>query len=191
MMNLCRKTLEHPRLPLFAAALAALLASSSLENGFLLDDYFHRSIMLGSDVLGDSLGGPQEMFRFLPGDPQQTHQAIDSGFLPWWTYPGIKAEFLQFLTVQTHVLDYTLWPDSPFWMHFQSLVWLAVLTLMAGLFYRRILGPTWVAGLATLLFAVEDAHAVPAGWICNRNTLLCSSKGVQSTGRLRKQHAHD
>ena len=177
-MKLCRKLLEHRWLPFFAAIMAATLASSCLENGFLLDDYFHRAIMLGSDRLGDSLGGPQEMFRFLPGDPEQTHEAMDTGFLPWWTYPGIKAEFLQFLTVQTHVLDYALWPDSPRLMHFHSLVWLAVLTFMVGLFYRRILGPTWVAGLATLLFAVEDAHALPAGWICNRNTLLAATFGM-------------
>jgi len=178
MTQLCRKILEDRRMPLFAAAIAALLASSCLDNGFLLDDYFHRAIMLGSDGLGDSLGGPQEMFRFLPGDPEQAREAMDTGFLPWWTYPGVKAEFMQFLTVQTHVLDYALWPDSPRWMHFHSLVWLALLTFMVGLFYRRILGPTWVAGLATLLFAVEDAHALPAGWICNRNVLLAATFGM-------------
>ena len=178
MTQLCRRILEHRRLPLFAAAIAALLASSCLDNGFLLDDYFHRAIMLGSDRLGDSLGGPQDMFRFLPGDPEQACEAMDTGFLPWWTYPGVKAEFFQFLAVQTHVLDYALWPDSPRWMHFHSLVWLAVLTFVVGLFYRRVLGPTWVAGLATLLFAVEDAHAVPAGWICNRNVLLAATFGV-------------
>ena len=177
-MKIGRKILEHRSLPILAALLAMLLASSSLQNGFLLDDYFHRAIMLGSDRLDDFLGEPQEMFRFLRGDPEQTHEAMDVGFLPWWTYPGIKAEFLQFLTVQTHVLDYALWPDSPFLMHFHSLVWLGVLTLVVGLFYRRILGPTWVAGLATLLFAVEDAHAVPAGWICNRNVLLAATFGM-------------
>ena len=177
-MRLCRRILEHRWLPFFAAVIAAVLASSCLENGFLLDDYFHRAIMLGSDRLGDSLGGPQEMFRFLPGDLEHTHEAMDSGFLPWWTYPRIKAEFLQFLTVQTHVLDYALWPDSPRLMHFHSLVWLAALTFVVGLFYRRILGPTWVAGLATLLFAVEDAHALPAGWICNRNVLLAATFGM-------------
>jgi hypothetical protein len=177
-MKAIRALLEHRRLPFLAAVLAAVLAAPSLNNGFVLDDYFHRAAMLGSDRLSGFIGGPQEMFRFFRGDPEQTFRGMDAGFLPWWTYPGVKAEFLQFLTVQTHVLDYALWPDSPFWMHLHNLLWLAALTLLVGLLYRRILGATWMAGLATLLFAVEDAHALPAGWICNRNDLVAATFGV-------------
>ncbi len=177
-MRLCGEVLEHRSLPILAALLAILLTSSSLQNGFILDDYFHRAIMLGSDVMGDTIGGPQEMFRFLRGDPAKNHEMMEIGFLPWWAYLGIKGEFFQFLTVQTHVLDYALWPDSPSLMHLHNLVWLGVLTLTVGLVYRRVLGPTWVAGLATLLFAVEDAHAVPAGWICNRNVLVAATFGM-------------
>jgi hypothetical protein len=177
-MKTVRAILEHRWVPILAAILAVVLTSPSLDNGFMLDDYFHRAVMLGSERFGDFLGGPQEMFRFFRGDPQRTHAAIDVGFLPWWTYCGVKAEFLQFLTVQTHVLDYALWPDSPWLMHLHSLLWLAALVLLVGLLYRRILGPGWVAGLAVLLFAVEDAHASPAGWICNRNVLLAATFGV-------------
>jgi hypothetical protein len=37
-----------------------------------------------------------------------------------------------------------------------------------------------VAGMAALLFAVEDAHSMVAGWIANRNALLCLVFGVGS-----------
>ena len=35
-----------------------------------------------------------------------------------------------------------------------------------------------MAGLAVLLFAVEDGHGTPVGWICNRNVLVAASFGV-------------
>src|SRR5262249_31088230 len=34
------------------------------------------------------------------------------------------------------------------------------------------------AGVAILLFAVDDAHAMPVGWIANRNSLIATSFGV-------------
>jgi hypothetical protein len=63
-------------------------------------------------------------------------------------------------------------------MHLHSLLWLAALTMLVGWLYRSVLGLTWAAGLATILFAVDDAHALPAGWICNRNTLIAATFGV-------------
>ena len=127
-MNAVRRLLESRRLPLLAAGIAAVLVAPGLNNGFQLDDYLHRAAMLGSERFGEFLGGPQEIFCFFPGDPERTQQWMEMGFLPWWTYPGVKAEFFQFLTVQTHVLDYALWPDSPLLMHVHSLLWLTALT---------------------------------------------------------------
>jgi hypothetical protein len=62
-------------------------------------------------------------------------------------------------------------------MHVHSLAWFALLVLLAAVLYRRYLGATWMAGAAALLFAVEDAHGTPVGWICNRNILLAASFG--------------
>ncbi len=149
------------------------LASSSLQNGFI-----------PTTSTGQSCSADRRFSRRAARCSAFCEATLNRITRRWrpvscpWTYPGIKAEFLQFLTVQTHVLDYALWPNSPSLDALHNLVWLAVLTFMVGLFYRRILGPTWVAGLATLLFAVEDAHALPAGWICNRNVLLAATFGM-------------
>ena len=161
-----------------AVLLAILLASPALDNGLEADDIFHRAVMTGSSRIARFTGGPQDMFRFISGDPDEARESMDLGFLPWWTCPTVKAEFLQLLTVQTHVLDYHLWPDRPDLMHAHSLLWLGLLVLLAGIFYRRLLGHTWMAGMAVLLFAVDDAHGAPAGWICNRNVLLAASFGI-------------
>jgi hypothetical protein len=164
-------------MPVVAVLVALALTFPTVNNGLDADDYYHRSVMTGSPRFSQYLGGPQDMFRFLPGDPDHSRALMDLGFLPWWTYPHIKAEFLQVLTVQTHVLDYWLWPDRPELMHAHSLAWFALLVVLAALFYRRYVGVTWMAGAAALLFAVEDAHGTPVGWICNRNTLIAASFG--------------
>src|SRR5271168_4159769 len=83
----------------------------------------------------------------------RTGRVMDLGLFPWWTDPGLKAEFLQALTVLTHRLDYALWPDSPALMHAHSLFWLGTAVFAVACFYRRMLGSTWVAGVAALLFA--------------------------------------
>lgn len=38
-------------------------------------------------------------------------------------------------------------------------------------------GEPWVAGVAMLLFAVDDVHGQAAGWISSRNTLLSACFG--------------
>ncbi len=142
--------------PLVASVLAALLASPSLGVGWLQDDYYHRAVLLPGSPYRELLGSPAEMFRFFRGDPARTGRIMDAGLFPWWTDRTLKAEFLQALTVLTHRLDYVFWPDSPALMHAQNLFWLGTSVAAVAVFYRRMLGPTWVAGLAALLYAVDD-----------------------------------
>jgi hypothetical protein len=172
------RLLGSPWMAPIAVVVAILLTFGAVHNGLDADDYYHRAVMNGSARFGEQLRGPQSMFRFLPGDPELARRSMDVGLLPWWTDPRIKAEFFQLLTVQTHVFDYWLWPDRPEWMHAQSLAWFALVVFLAAKFYRRILGPTWMAGMAALLFAVEDGHGTPVGWVCNRNVLLAASFGI-------------
>lgn len=78
----------------------------------------------------------------------------------------------------THHLDYRVWPDHPSWMHAHSLLWLAVLVFGAGAFYRRILGSTWAAAIATWAYAVDDSHGLAASWLANRNGLIATALGI-------------
>jgi hypothetical protein len=124
-----------------------MLALSALRAGWMIDDYFHRAILLERSRFRDLLGTPPEMFRFFRGDPERTGRLMDLGLNPWWTYPSLKGEFLQALTVLTHRLDYALWPDSPVLMHAHSLLWLGAAVGLTAAFYRRMFGATWVAGV--------------------------------------------
>jgi hypothetical protein len=172
--------LTHRRLPWLVALLGVVLSLPALGVGLAMDDYYHRVVLLEMPEFRELLGPPGDMFRFFRGDPARTLREMDAGFFPWWTDPEIKGEFLQALTVLTHRLDYRLWPDSIALMHLHNLLWYGALIAAAALLYRRIMGPTVTAGVAALLFAIDDAHGTPVGWIANRNSLVAATFGVSA-----------
>jgi hypothetical protein len=172
--------LESRYLPAAAMVLSVVLALPALGVGWVIDDYYHRTILLEKSRLRDLLPPPSEMFRFFRGDPDRTGRIMDIGLFPWWTDPNLKAEFLQAVTVLTHRLDYALWPDSPALMHAHSLFWLGAAVAATAFFYRRMLGSTWVAGVAALLFAADDARGATAGFLANRNALVAATFGIST-----------
>ncbi|NIM02311.1 MAG: hypothetical protein GTO30_15125, partial [Acidobacteria bacterium] len=110
----------------------------------------------------------------LTGDPDFNRELMDGGHLPWWTPPRFRIAFFRYLSTLTMWVDYRLWPESAWLMHAQSLLWFAALVVAVVLFYRRMFGGGMVAGLAALLYAVDEARAVPAIWLSNRNALLAT-----------------
>jgi hypothetical protein len=176
---------------LFVSLLAVVLTSTSLTVGLVVDDYFHRAVLLGSRIFGDFLDSPMDIFCFLDGDPERTSRMVDLGFLPWWTCAGIKASFWRPLTVFTHWLDYHLWPEHPVLMHLHSLAWFAVAVALVTLLYRRFMPSVGLAGLAGLLYAIDDGHGMPVGFLANRNALLAVVFGVLALiahDRWRREH---
>jgi len=159
------------RVPAVAALLAIVLALPSAFVGLAGDDYYHRALILG---LGDLSGKSPilDMFAFLPGG-ESNARFLELGLMPWWSDPGIRAAFFRPISAATHVLDYALWPDSPLLQHAHSLLWMGLGTYIVARVYRAMPVAPVAAGAAALMFAVEDAHAVTAGWIANRNALLC------------------
>jgi hypothetical protein len=108
----------------------------------------------------------------------------DLGYLPWGDDPDINISLARPLTALSHMLDYALWPDLPAIQHLHSLLWFALGVGMVAALYRRAHASALAAGLAALMFAVEDAHSLVAGWVANRNALLCLVFGVAMV------HAH-
>ncbi len=170
-----RAALLDRRLPLILALLSIALMLPALRVGWQLDDHTQRLMMLGRAP--EDFSG-MEAFSVLRGDPGELAFFVESGILPWWTPEGFRMAFFRFLTLATTWLDYRLWPDSPALMHLHSLLWLGALVAAAALLYRRVLGGTLAAGLAALLYAVDDAHAAPAAWLANRNALLATFFGI-------------
>lgn len=173
-----RRTLAHRCWPAVLALLAVVLVSPSLRVGWVMDDHILRLATVG--IPGDSevIGSPLDMFRLLDGDPERAGRWMDLGMLPWWTFKEVKAAFWRPLTSATHCLDFRLWPWSPALMHVQSVLWYGVLVAVVAFAYRRFLGRTWLAGAAALLYAIDDAHGLPVGFLANRNAILATLFGI-------------
>ena len=176
--NIIRPALTGRFFPFVIAILAILLTLSSLNVGLRMDDYYHKLLMDGSDSPIRLLDSPLDMFKFFDGDPDHTTEIMDYGFFPWWTYKGIKGAFWRPLASITHWLDYILWPDSPLLMHAQSVLWYGALVAAVAFLYRRFISIAWVAGLAALLYAIDDAHGTPVGFLANRNAVMATLFGV-------------
>ena len=175
--SLAARCLAHPRMVAIAAILATILCAPALVVGLLMDDYAHRMIMLR--VAGTPVG-PLEVFANFTGEPEINRLYLDQGILPWWTVPDYRLAFSRVLSAISMWIDYRWWPDSPVLMHIHSLLWLAAMVGAAGVLYRRLIGRGWVAGLAVLLFAFDDAHAMAATWLANRNALIATTLGLLS-----------
>lgn len=155
-----------------------MLTLPALKAGLLGDDYVHRTILLRRGELAPFNRPVMDLFAFVKrGEPADAMR--DLGYLPWWSDPAIRISFLRPITALTHILDYALGPDRIVLHHLHSLCWFFLGVALVSALYRMIPDmPARAAGLAGLLFAVEDAHAFPAGWIANRNALLCLVLGT-------------
>lgn len=175
-----RRSLAHPRAPLFAALLGIVLCLPAVGTGLTGDDHFHRSILLGQGTAGELSVPARDLFELMPVAGSPRHALFDdAGMHPWWAHPDLNVDLLRPVAAMTHVFDYRLWPDAFAIQHLHSLLWYGLLIVLVGLLYRRIHPAAGVtAGLATLLFAVEDAHSMPAGWLANRHALVAGALGL-------------
>ncbi|MDH4238682.1 MAG: hypothetical protein OEW48_03880, partial [Phycisphaerae bacterium] len=161
--NFLQTILTHRHFPFIAAGLAIFFTLPSLKAGWLVDDYHHKLLMSGYEGVVKFLGSPLDMFNFLDGDPERAARGIDYGILPWWTYDKVKGAFLRPLASISHWFDYLVWPESPLLMHAHSVVLYGVLAMAVAFLYRRFATIGWAAGLAAILYVVDDARGTTVG----------------------------
>lgn len=160
------------------ALLAAMFALPSLFGGFATDDHFFRSAFRGFPGLPEFSQSPLETFRFFfESDPAVREARMERGLLPWWTGQQTRIAFMRPFTSATHWIDYKLFGDTAWPMHLHSILWFALACGLAGMLYRRLMMPAWVAGLAALLYAFDDARGLSVGWLSGRNALLTTLFG--------------
>ncbi|HEX9101592.1 MAG TPA: hypothetical protein VF997_05275 [Polyangia bacterium] len=128
-----------------------------------------------------------DLFSFVGHSTGNALAQMNVGVLPWWTDPEVKLAFWRPLSALTHLVDWRLWPRSPAAMHVHSLVWFALALAAVAALYRRFFaafggapagGVAWAAGLATLLYAIDDAHGPAVGWVANRNAMIAVAFAV-------------
>lgn len=176
-MGTLRRLLAHRRAPLYAALLALLLLAPSLGGGFLLDDYsFQLTLHPSSQAAGLGRAG-WDLFNFEDGRDGHFARALARGIWPWWTAPDFRLAFIRPLSSSLHAFEFAHLRAHPWVMHAHSLLWYAALVIVVGAVHRRIFGLGVTAGVATLLYAIDDAHAFPALWITHRNALIALTLG--------------
>lgn len=167
----------HPRWPLAVALLGGVLALPALGSGLAADDFIHRVVLRGADPFARSERPLLDFFAFVSPDSATSRSFEALGVAPWWVSETTRIALFRPLSAATHLLDEALWPDAVVVQHLHSVLWLVLGVGLVGLFLRRALaGPA--AGLAALLFAVCDAHAMPVAWLANRNALVALVFGV-------------
>lgn len=172
-----RHALAGPRLPALAALLAVLLGIPALTAGWQGDDWFHLAMLRGQGALAGT-SPIWDLFRFMHGGERDL-VLKDLGLITWWSADDLAIGFLRPLSALTHVLDAALWADSAPLQHAHSLLWAGLAVFSVGVLLRRALPEhPAAAGLAALFFACEDAHALPVGWIANRNALVAVAFGA-------------
>jgi len=173
-----RDWLQHRHLAWHLSALAMGVCASALWLGWQTDDHIHRAALTRQPQFEELARSPAELFTFFRGDEQANRRAVALGHQPWWADEGLRLAFFRPVAGLTHWLDYRLWPLSPWLMHLHSLVWFGAAVAAAAFLYRRMFPSAGVAGLAALLFAVDDAHGMPAVWLANRNATLGAFFGL-------------
>ncbi len=172
-----RTALASGKLPAILTCLAMVLVVGSVGTGLQFDDYIHREKLLNPHLWPNDYGAITGLFAFGTGAPEQIHLGMEYGMVPWWTFERVRAAFFRPVAAMTHWLDYKFWPFNPALMHVHSLLWFGVLIFVTAGLYRKLMTPLWMAGLAALLYAIDDAHGIPAGWLANRNAIIAAVFG--------------
>jgi hypothetical protein len=164
-----KRWLSSPWAPVLAVALGLLLTAPALTVGFATDDHIHRVLSRPDTGVRGLPSRPLDLFVFSAGDLLENQQLMDEGVFPWWTLKSVKLAFMRPVSSLTHALDHALWPESASAMQAHSLLWFGLSLTLLALLYRRLFAAPWLASLALILYAVDDARGPTVGWIANRN----------------------
>ena len=157
-----------------------VLTLPSLGVELFLDDHVHAAL-IKEQLAGGAGDAPWwEIFRWAGGEPATARQEHWLGLRPWWAAHETRVNFLRPLAAATHYVDHWLWPDAYWAMHLHSVIWYGATCLMVLLIGRRLCSSREVATLAALLYAVDDAHIGPAGWLAARNASMSTTLGLWS-----------
>jgi hypothetical protein len=149
-----------------------LLHWPSLFSGLQLDDYIQQQMLEGSYPVARSV---LDLYTF--ARPNEVSTLVDAGTLPWWAPPELKLAVLRPLSSALIWLDARALGLSPFARHVHSLLWWVGLVVGFSCLMRELL-PRGADAWATLIFAIDPAHATPVSWLANRNELVSACFGV-------------
>ncbi|MBX3183925.1 MAG: hypothetical protein KIT72_07370 [Polyangiaceae bacterium] len=167
--------LSARRLMALGALTGALWVLPSVFTGLRTEDFYHLTAVKGGAI---QLPWRVNLFNYIDGNVGSIYGLKDFGTVPWFTLQDYKVAFFRPLASLTHFIDYRYFPDQPWLAHLHSIGWYVLLIFAVTRVYRRLHSVTWLAALAALLYAWDDAHAHPVSWLANRNAIMATLFGV-------------
>ena len=176
--------LTHRRYIPVVIAVGMIPLLGSFGVGLLMDDHLHGIMMDGDPSMPCAKVDPWDLYVLIPESANFIDRSVALGTAVWWRAQEFQISFLRPISSLSLYLDYLLFPGNAIWMHSVSLLWTLLLFVMVTRLYRRLDGGA-VAGLAVLMFVLDDSHTYPAAWIADRNALIA---GVFAVGALLLHH---
>ena len=125
--------------------------------------------------LSEAMSGLYAFFR----DDEGIENLRNYGAIPWWTVPDCRISFWRPVTSFTMWLNYQLYPNSVALQHLHSVLWFReAAAFVLAVLYRRLNGATWIAGLAGLLYVLDDTNYFPVAFVANRNAVIALFFGL-------------
>lgn len=155
-------------------ALGVALVVPSLWAGLYRDD-IPMAQNLTRWLTGESSNAWWDVFSLDAPTPAQRF----GGRVPWWSVDEMYVRFFRPVAAATHLLDYAAWPSSMFAMHAHSVAWFGILVAATVRVYRRLLSSR-MAIVAGAFFAASYVHAIPVGWLSNRNAVISAAFGMMA-----------
>src|SRR5690606_33061429 len=154
----------------FVVVLAVGLYWPAVHVGFLADDVYQIALFDG--VAGPR--GPLQLYSLYPEDAAATAEHVQRGSLPWWTVAEFR--FVQVRPLSSLLLwvDHALWPKQALVHHLHSLGWLVAMLLVAHALLRRATTPV-IAGVALLVYAVDETLGWTTAWLANRCAMVSAT----------------
>jgi hypothetical protein len=173
-----KNRLKHRRFRQAILLVGVVLVLPSISNRLVLDDYLQVLTRISAPRVDGLSHSWIDLFAFgKPGNVNRNF--IDRGILlPWWTYSQYRVAFFRPLSALTHDIDGWLWPHSPAMAHLHSIAWYFLLLLLVLSLYERFAPSPSLAGLAFLLFAIDDTHGDTINWLANRHAIIATVLGL-------------
>ena len=156
----------------FVVVVAVGLYWPAVEVGFLADDVYQIALIDG--VAGER--GVFGLYSLYPAGAAGIEEHVRRGSLPWWTVAEFR--FVQVRPLSSLLLwvDHAVWPKDAVVHHLHSLGWLAAALLAAYGVLRRAT-TVGIAGVALLVYAVDETFGWTTAWLANRCAMVAAAFG--------------
>ena len=161
------------RMVLMYVFLAGIVLSlPALRTAFFLDDHLHASMVRGTFPVSRNAF---DLYDFV--DDGDRAALLARGLLPWWSHPHLSIRFFRPLSSGLLWIDHTVFAGHALPMHLHSFLWWGLAVLAARRLFMRTF--EWrVATIATAIFALAPAHALPLAWLANREVIVALVFGL-------------